>query len=115
MRWYVSRAGSTEGPLEEDEVRRRAKADALRGAQVRDEQGGAWLAAEMSPFGSLMKARGWTGPVVAGVVTTVPGFWFSGMFFATLMPERAAMQAAVLGGIVSGLLTFGALALARRI
>ncbi len=49
MRWYVSRAGATQGPFEEDQVREMAKGNQLDKAQVRDEEGGAWIAAEKSP------------------------------------------------------------------
>ena len=99
MRWYVSRAGETQGPLDEADVRARAKRDLLRGAQVRDEAGGAWVAAEKSPFASLMKERGWTAPIVAGIVVGALG---------------AIGGQGLLYGLLPGLLVFGALALYRR-
>lgn len=99
MRWYVSRAGETVGPLDEEDVRTLARKDGLRSAQLRDEAGGAWVAAERSPFGSLMKERGWTGPIVAGLVVTVAGV--------------AASGAPIIGAL-AGLVAFGLLALIRR-
>lgn len=99
MRWFVSRDGQTQGPYEEEQLREMARRDAIRGAMVRDDAGGAWIKAEASPFGALMTERGWTAPIVCGLVVAVFGAGSFGM----------------LGAVIGGLLTFGALALYRRL
>ena len=99
MRWYVSRAGATQGPFEEDQVREMAKGNQLDKAQVRDEEGGASIAAEKSPFGALMKQRGMLAPVVCGLVVAIAG---------TVIINPLA-------GVLAGVVTFGLLALVRRL
>lgn len=117
MRWYVSRAGATEGPLEEEAVRSLARANRLDGCQVRDEAGGAWVAAKASPFGSLMKERGIVGPAVAGLAVMVIARFVTGGLFETMMGgyPNASAQAAWVSAALAGLLTFGLLTLLRRL
>ncbi len=54
MRWYVNRAGETTGPFEEREVAELI-AGGMADADVRDEQGGAWMSLDKSPFRRLLK------------------------------------------------------------
>lgn len=98
MDWFVSRDGRTEGPYPEEQLRRMAKDGQLVGAQLRDDQGGAWVVAERSPFGSLMPARGFLGPAVAGLVVAAAGAALFGIL-----------------GVVAGMATFGLLAALRRL
>jgi hypothetical protein len=118
MRWYVSKAGETTGPIEEAAIRVMAKADGLRGAQVRDENAGAWIAAEKSPFGSLMKERSVVGPIVAGLAVMIFARLFLGWFLVQTEGDAVysnfATGAWVLAAIV-GLLGFGLLYGLRRI
>jgi hypothetical protein len=99
MRWYVNERGETKGPFEEEQVRAFAKANKLEGCQVREEEGGAWLPAKQSPFGVLMKERGWTAPIVAGVAVGGAGAALFGM----------------LGAAAGFIVTFVVLALVRRL
>lgn len=94
MRWYVSRAGETVGPVEEAEMRRLAASSGLDGALLRDEQGSAWMPAEKSPFKPLMKERGALGPAVAGLVVAALGLLLHPIF-------------AAFGGVVTFLVLYG--------
>ena len=51
MRWYVSRAGETQGPVEEGQVVAWVRAGMSDG-MVRDEAGGPWTPLAQSPFGA---------------------------------------------------------------
>lgn len=56
MRWYISRDGKTDGPLDEDDIVIMIKAG-MKEAMVRDEAGGQWTPLHASPFSKFVKKR----------------------------------------------------------
>lgn len=53
MRWYVSRQGKTEGPVEETQLAEWIRAG-LADAQIQSETGGPWMPVAQSPFAGLL-------------------------------------------------------------
>lgn len=69
MRWYVSRNGTTIGPIDEPSIAQMIQSEPnMRAATVKDEHGSAWMPIAQSPFAPLLPptARE-SGPVGATV------------------------------------------------
>ena len=106
MRWYVSRAGQTVGPVEESQL-----AEWVRGgmfdAYVRDEAGGAWMPVAQSPFASLIPAQPTYAPPAAQPGSPRPGP-------AALDPEEQRRRAKRDYYVVVAIFALGALGAASK-
>jgi hypothetical protein len=114
MKWFVNIDGKTSGPLDEEDVRAMARSDRLRGAQVRDDAGATWAPAERSPFRSLMRERGWSGPVVAALMAGLVVKLLTYVIVVGSGAPDAGAGSTVLAILGAGT-TFAVLALLRRL
>jgi hypothetical protein len=71
MRWYVSRNGETQGPIDEATVAQWVRAG-MRDASVRDDAGGNWTPIAQSPFAALA-ARPQKSQSTLGILGAVGG------------------------------------------
>lgn len=99
MRWYVSRAGETVGPVDEAQVTAWVRGG-MHDAMVRDEGGGPWTPVRQSPFWVQQRQEPAHNPRAAGsVIAMTAAAGVAGLAWAGL--QGALIGAGV--GFVLGL------------